>query len=161
MEHPSNTTGDDLIDVRERNRTSTRVVLALIIASVIIGVVAFWRYRMSETALTQARLDIARKGAALTPEQCVETVVEWARRCEAMKTLCDASMPRMTKVCLEAADRAEYCARVGHDAMAASSFGYDDCERLGGDRNAMKACALSYRAIANHCENLAAGREVP
>ncbi|MCC6159242.1 MAG: hypothetical protein IT350_14425 [Deltaproteobacteria bacterium] len=140
---------------REGTRSARRVVVALILGSIAIGAIAFWRYRSSEVVLTRARIDIEAKGPTLSPPECVESVVDWARHCEAMKTLCDASMPRMTKTCVEAADRRAYCDELGRDAWMSARFGYDECERLGVDRTAMKACALAYRSIANHCETLA------
>ncbi len=131
------------------------VLLSIFVLSGVLGIVAYWRFTRSDRYLAAAFAQIQQRGKALTPEQCIDEVIGWTHRCEAMKSLCEASIPRMTELCLAAADRRDYCASLGQ-AVRSTEFGVPECRARGAiKREAKKVCALCYRGVATHCELLA------
>lgn len=142
----------------DQGRSAKALVASLVAAATLIGVVAFWRFSTSERFLSGVMVEVRDKGKTATPEQCVDEVVRQAAKCEAMKSLCDASAPRWMNACLRGTDRSAYCASLG-SAPRATSFGYEACKRREVDRRTKKACASAYRAIAAHCSSLVAGEE--
>lgn len=138
----------------QRGRHAGRVVLAVIFGvSIPVGALAYWRFSLSERYLTEDLRHMQTAGATLSAEECVDETVAWAGRCRAMKSLCDASVERMTKRCLAGRDRRAYCQQV-QEATKEASFGYVECQARGVDRKTKKACGLAYRAVASHCEQL-------
>ena len=128
------------------------IVGALFAASFAIGVVAYARYVSSEKALTADLAAIADKGKALSVEQCVDEVLAWHARCEAMKSLCDLSIPRMMFECLKAQDRAPYCDGLTRTTEE-TTFGVAECKARGAysERTTRNVCATAYRSIDAHC----------
>jgi len=122
-------------------------------ASILMGIVAFHRYAQSERYI---RADIGaflRRGAALTVPQCVGEVLSWTKRCQAMLSLCDASVSRMMNACLHGQDRRGYCGSL-KVSTADTSFGFRDCKARGVNGRQKKACAASYRMIASFCHHV-------
>lgn len=135
-----------------RRSSGPRVVATLLAISSLLGVLAFYRYSQSERALVAALTAMAGRAASLDVEGCVDETLAWNKRCEAMKTLCDASVPRMMETCLRGADRSRRCRELGERVMA-TQYGVAECKARGRTRRD-KPCALSYRAIASHCERI-------
>jgi hypothetical protein len=128
-------------------------VLALLFGlATLLGVIAYWRFTRSDRYLQRTLKAIVQRGPSLSPEQCVDEVLVWSRRCQAMKSLCDASVPRMMEGCLWGADRRPFCGRLG-DRVMATQFGFAECRARGRDRRD-KTCALAYRTLADHCVRL-------
>jgi hypothetical protein len=102
------------------------------------------------------------EGTPPSPEDCVDRVLRWRDHCEAMQSLCDASVPRMMEACLRCSDQGGYCRGLG-SAFMATQFGVPQCRERKLDRPHKKICALSYRAIATHCERLGAAvrKDIP
>ena len=140
------------------------MVTVLLSLSVIIGVLAYWRYTVSERHLHQAFDALAAQGASIDTEACVPTVLAWHRRCEAMKSLCDHSIPLAMTHCLaqrdapaeRAAERKSYCKGfVNPSAMG--RWTHKKCGEIkvskkdGAKRGEIKACGYAFRAIAEFC----------
>lgn len=143
-----------------RKNRAWLVVSVLFALSVVIGVVAYWRFIASDRYLRADLKRLAAQGKQLTVEGCVDATLAWGRSCKAMKSLCDATAPEMMGKCLAARDRSSYCRRLGttgHD----THFGFKECKARGVDRKSKKTCATAYRAIATHCDRLRARTEGP
>jgi hypothetical protein len=126
--------------------------------STVIGVIAFWRFAVSDEFLARVRVNMEEKGKVSTPEQCVDEVVRHAATCEAMKSMCEATAPQWMEACLHGRDRTSYCASLG-DATMSTSFGFAACKERHVDRRTKKACASAYRSIAAHCQSLTRNRQ--
>lgn len=143
-----------------RKNRAWLVVAILFGLSVAIGVVAYWRFIVSDRYLRDDLRRLADQGKQLTVEGCVDATLAWGRSCKAMKSLCDATTPEMMGKCLAARNRESYCRRLGttgHDTR----FGFKECKARGVDRKSKKTCAIAYRAIADHCDRLQARTEKP
>ena len=147
------------IEERSSRRTGSSPVILLLSLSTLLGAVAYWRFTVSERFLTRSFVVLERRGRTLTVEKCVDEVLRWGTRCEAMKSLCDASVPRQLEACLAGSDRSAYCRSIGQRYMA-TEFGVPECRARGIlHRGREKTnCALSYRAIAAYCARLAERR---
>jgi hypothetical protein len=141
------------------------VIITLFGIAVLLGAVAFWRFTRSDRFIQASLAEVQRRAGQLAPEECVDWAVSWAARCQAMKALCEGSVPRLVEACLMKADRHAYCASLG-DSYRTTSFGVTQCRarlssspaRGGAERRrgglGKKACALSYGAVARYCERL-------
>ncbi len=140
--------------------TGILVVAAIIFVGAIMGAFVYRSFAYSSAILERDRKAFIDAGLALDAEACLDRTLEWYARCDVMKALCDASVPRMLKTCLAGADRSLYCKGLG-DKVRSTRFGYHECENRGLTRRtpAWKACAVSYRAIANFCETTPHGGE--
>jgi hypothetical protein len=138
-----------------RQRGGLGVMLALLSAAGALGVVAYWRFVESERALGADLARMARRAPLLGVEGCVGEVLAWNGACAAMKSLCDATVPRMMETCLRGVDRSADCAVYAQRVMA-TSFGVGECRARGRGRRD-KPCALAYRSIAAHCLAVAQG----
>lgn len=141
-------------DTSRRHHAYLVVGIVLALSTVMAIVVAF-RLRQSERHLTEVQREMTEAGAELDVVGCVDAVVEWFDDCEAMSGLCDQSIMRMMGACLSGRDRAAYCADVGDTAT--THFGNDECRERELSRHDRKACALSYRAIDAHCQQIRQG----
>lgn len=127
------------------------IALGAVVALAGVGVFLVHRYEASEVAIAAALNEMKQRGQSLEPEGCVDETLAWNARCTAMKSLCDASVPRVMLACLGAKDRSEYCANLG-DRSSDTGFGYAECKARGLQRSAKKMCALTYRAIDGFCK---------
>lgn len=123
----------------------------------ILGVVAYWRYTVSERHLHTVFDELRAKGASLDVEECVTEVLAWHNTgCEAMQSLCDHSVPMALEHCLSAQDRAGYCDALQIDESS-GKWTYDMCKKRGvspdhgARRRQMKACGNAYGAIESFC----------
>lgn len=137
----------------ERRRSNSwKIVVAVLFAlSTVIGVLAYWRFIVSDRFLREDLEKMARVGRSLSVEQCVDATVAWAGTCRAMKSLCDATGPQLMRTCLAARDRSDYCNHLG-DRAKETHFGFKECKARKVTRKTKKACAAAYRAIASHCQ---------
>lgn len=95
----------------------------------------------------------------MSTDECVRFTVDWAMGCPGVESWCANEAPRLTRECLESADRREVCEQLG-DEVASTHFGYAECEALREPvegrytkRNHKKFCAAGYRAVAEHCRH--------
>ena len=116
------------------------VLLVVFVFSSVLGVMAFQRYRASEKYIKRSMGELEAKGKALSVEGCVDWVLAWHKRCEAMAGLCQAAVTRLMGVCLRAQPRQAYCGGLKRSTTA-TDFGYDECKARGVKRHAKKACA--------------------
>jgi hypothetical protein len=126
------------------------IILVVFAALMAVGVVVIRRYIESERHIKAVLAEMTERGPDLDAEGCVDAVLEWAPRCTAMKTLCDASVPRVMEACLSGRDRDGYCASLGARASD-THFGVPECKARGVTRATKKVCALAYRAIDGFC----------
>lgn len=141
-----------------RKNRAWLVVSILFGLSVAIGLVAYWRFIVSDKYLRADLHRLGEQGKKLDVEGCVDATLEWARHCKAMKSLCDATTPEMMGKCLAARDRSAYCKKLG-DTGKDTHYGYKECKARGVTRKTKKTCSIAYRAIVTHCENRVARRD--
>ena len=145
-------------------RSAAIVLTILFTCSTVMGVVAYWRYTESERFLHRDWAEISAKGSKIDAEECVPLVLEWHRNCEAMKSLCNHSIPMTMTHCLgqdratpeRVAERKAYC-----DAMVTpSSLGrwtFKKCKAIGvskehgSTRDERKACSYAFKALEEFC----------
>ncbi len=126
------------------------VIFGLLIFASFLGLYAYYQYNVSEKHLIKTLAEIREKGKSLTYEQCVQEILDWAPHCAAMKSLCDASAPRLMEGCLSARDRAQECASLG-DSTRDTHFGFKECKARNLSRSLGKTCGNAYRAMDTHC----------
>lgn len=136
---------------QRKHHNAKSVLLCIFGLALIIGCLGYWRFIVSDRFLRDDVLSMQKQGKTLSVEGCVDAVVLWASRCRAMKSLCDATAPRMMDVCLAAGNRSAYCRKLGQSGND-THFGFEECRARKVKRKTKKACASAYRAIANHCE---------
>lgn len=141
-----------------RKNNGRLVIGLLLLLSAVVGVVAYWRFIVSDRYLRADLNRLSTRGKRLSVEGCVDATVTWASRCQAMKSLCDATGPEMMTRCLAANDRTAYCARLGRTG-ADTHFGFKECKARHVNRKTKSACADAYRAIATYCDGLLARRD--
>lgn len=93
---------------------------------------------------------------------CRDAVMAWAESCDSLDSWCQAAVPDLMRDCLSQRSRAEFCRAQGQ-AIKSTRFGYEDCLPLHENeqdryrkRRAKKHCALAYRVVAGHCDDLSA-----
>lgn len=134
------------------NRSLFLVLGGVFLVATVAGLRGFRLLERSQGLVDQVLADAAAKGKGLDVEGCVDFAMAWYGGCEAMKSLCDASVGRVVAKCLGAQDRTVACAGLG-DRTKDTHFGFHECKARGVDRWNKKACAESYRTIDRHCSN--------
>ena len=139
----------------DRSGPSLRLVAGSIAAlAIVLGVLAYWRYTVSERHFATALAQMDAVAPTLDTEGCVTEVLTWHRTCEANKPLCDDGVPRVMTHCLMGADRAEYCK--GLDLSSAKAQWVFEKWRVRGNECTNRkscACADAYRAIDSFCRH--------
>lgn len=141
------------------NRSVFLVLGGVFLVATVAGLRGFTLLERSQVIVNQVLAEAASKGKVLEVEGCVDFAMAWYGGCEAMKSLCDATMGRVVSECLGAQDRAVACAGLG-DTTKDTHFGFQECKARGVDRWNKKACAESYRTIDRHCAPFLAGHAV-
>lgn len=91
-----------------------------------------------------------------SPEECVDGVLQWARDCGGIKSMCDMYVEPVVHDCLQTQDRRLYCEAIAPFAVT-TYFGASECRARGVRRDVDKeACANAYRAIASWCDDAVA-----
>jgi hypothetical protein len=141
----------------ETSGPSLRLVLGVMaIVIVVLGVVAYWRYTVSENHFAVTLADMDRKGPELDVEGCVDAVVEWHGRCEANKPLCDNGVPQVMTHCLAGRDRGEACEAM-ELGSAKAEWIFQSCSDRGtpcrpSDKK-LCVCANAYRTLDSWCRH--------
>jgi hypothetical protein len=139
----------------DQSGPSLRLVLGTIsVLVVVLGVLAYWRYTVSELHFARAIAHFDERGKTLDAEGCVTEVLEWHRTCEANKPLCDDGVVRIMTHCLTAADRSATCNTV-ELGSAKAQWVFAKCQERGSpcaDRKKC-ACASAYRTIDSFCRH--------
>jgi hypothetical protein len=129
------------------------VFVGLSLVSVLMGVLAYYRYSQSEKSIMPAMPELEVIGATATPEQCVDAVLAWHAKCEGLHFLCNNAVPEAMFHCLKAQDRKKDCAELKPDEVSKGQWVFYKCK----DRNTMCkrtkqcACADAYRAFDSFC----------
>ncbi len=154
MDRPQHdTTGrDESSAARERpTKGAWRIIAVLLVLATVLGVLMFRNLMESERYLAQSWHEIGELGTGMSVDGCVDAVLNWSQRCEAMKGLCDLSVTGMMARCLEGQDRRAYCSDVGI-RMYDTRYGVAECTRRELEsRHERSVCAASYRAVDGHC----------
>jgi hypothetical protein len=134
---------------------SLRLVLGGVGAlAVVLGVLGYWRYTVSENHFAEVLQDMKVRGAELDTEGCIDAVLQWHATCEANKPLCDNGVPRVLTHCLAAADRTETCESLDLQS-AKAQWVYSSCIDRGTPCTNKKqcACADAYRTVDSFCRH--------
>lgn len=129
------------------------VIVMLSILSVVMGTLAYYRYSQSEKSIMSGMPELERLGATSTPEQCIDSVLEWHSRCEGLSFMCNNTVPEAMFHCLKAQDRTAECAALKPDEVSKGQWVFYKCK----DRNTMCKrtkqcpCADAYRAFDSFC----------
>lgn len=146
----TNTSGAPVARTGRRLRGA---LIAFVVVAALVGVGLFivGRYESSAKAIKAALTELEQRGQSLDAEGCVDATLAWNAECSAMKSLCDASVPRVLLACLGAADRGAWCESLG-DRTSDTHFGYAECKARGLKGPKKKMCALAYRTIDGFCK---------
>jgi hypothetical protein len=137
----------------ETSGPSLRLVLGgLTVLALVLGVLAYQRYTVSERHFAETITKMDGIGATADTETCVSAVLDWHSTCEANRALCDNGVVRVITHCLHGADRGEYCSSLDLSSSKAQ-WVFAKCEERGTPCSSTKkcACADAYRAIDSYC----------
>jgi hypothetical protein len=146
------------------------------VVSVLVGVLAYWRYASSERYVQEGIAEMQRVGAELDVEGCVDAVLDWHHECDQHQTnaaVCLQGAKVLMFHCLDARDRGDACelyldpdsaahqatedmrarARNPEKAGESGKWVYARCEERGMPciNKRECACAETYRAIDSFC----------
>lgn len=139
---------------KDWNGPSLRAVfVGLTIVSVVMGVLAYYRYSQSEKSIMQGMPVLEQTGASSTPEQCVDAVLAWHRQCQGLSFMCDNTVTQAMFHCLKAQDRARECAALEPDEVSRGQWVFYKCKERGSQckRTKQCPCADAYRAFDSFC----------
>ncbi len=143
----------------ERKHRAGLVLTIIFGLSVVLGVLAYWRYTVSERHLHEVFATMDQKGTQLSAEGCITEVLNWHREgCAAMQSMCDHAIPMVLTRCLVGKDRSNYCDNL--DIREASKkWTYRMCKERGispkdgTKRRFVKACGNAYGSIESFCKS--------
>lgn len=164
-------------ELPQRDGPSLRLVLGgVVLLTILVGVLAYWRYANSERWVAEGVERMDELGAGLDSEGCIDATVEWHDSCDAEQTnaaVCLQGVKVVMFHCLAARDRGDVCqlyldldsevhaptedmrarARNPERAGASGNWVYGRCAERG--MNCINkrecACAEAYRAIDSFC----------
>lgn len=121
---------------------------------VVLGVLAYWRFTVSEKHFAGVLTEMDRTGPTVDTEGCVTAVLQWHATCDANRPLCDDGVPRVITHCLLGADRSETCNELDLGS-AKAQWVYGRCESRGTPCRDRKKCpcADAYRTIDSFCRH--------
>ena len=124
------------------------------VLAIFCGVLAYWRYTVSEGWFATSLPAMTEVGATVDTEGCVDAAVRWHATCDANKPLCDNGVPRAMTHCLMADDRAPACEEMG-DKPARAQWVFKTCAERGTPCKSRKRCpcADAYRAFDSFCRH--------
>lgn len=131
------------------------VLLSMTAVAVFMGVFAYYRYVTSEKAIMAGMAELEVKGESLTSEGCVDTVLEWHKRCDALNTMCNDAVKIAMYHCLEARDRSVDCGNLKPDVVSKGQWVFGVCKDRGTECRRRKECpcADAYRALDSFCRS--------
>ena len=130
------------------------VLGAAAVVAVAMGLLATLRYTDSERWVQAALVELEAKGKGLDAEGCIDATLEWHKKCEATKVLCDNAVSMAMFHCLKQRDHADACATLDL-AAPTGQWVFKRCEARGTPCKIMKQCpcAQTYRALDSFCRN--------
>ncbi|MCA9654920.1 MAG: hypothetical protein H6712_16810 [Myxococcales bacterium] len=147
----------------ETSGPSLRLVLGVMsVVVVVLGVLAYWRYVVSENHFAEVMARMDEQGKVLDTEGCIDAVLDWHAHCEANKPLCDNGVPHVLTHCLAGQDRSSTCESLDLSS-AKAQWVFNSClERGTPCQNQKKCvCADAYRAIDSYCRHDQQGTVAP
>lgn len=143
-----------------RKHRAGLVIGLLLLASTILGVIAYWRYTVSEKHLHVVFAEMDVKGKGLDADECISATLQWHRTgCAAMRSLCDHAVPMVLTRCLAAKDRKSACDTldIGPNELSAK-WTYRRCKARGVHppefrRRDVKACGNAYGSLESFCKS--------
>ena len=130
--------------------SGTKMVFFILGCSILLGIYAFYQYRQSEKFLLAQMKKVETAEPATSPLECLDRTIDFAQNCQAMETLCKASVSRYMAICLSHAPTENFCKTLG-DKPKTTHFGYQGCHKRKLVGLPKKACAIAYRTIERHC----------
>ncbi len=129
------------------------VLVSMSFVAVFMGVFAYYRYVTSEKAIMAGMAELQSKGSSLDSEGCINTVLDWHKRCEALNSMCNDAVKIAMYHCLEARDRSEDCGKLKPDVVSKGQWVFGACKERGTACRLRKqcACADAYRAMDSFC----------
>jgi hypothetical protein len=155
MESNENPPQNEADFASQPDRWGRRILISVIVLSLMLAIHLANIYGKSAEHLSQVTDEIATRGEELSTAECLDEVLGWLTRCEAISSLCDQSVSRMMGICLSAQNRITYCEGLGPES-GDTGFGNDDCRGRELNRAGKRACGAAYRAIHVHCVELKA-----
>jgi hypothetical protein len=129
------------------------VLVSLSAVALFMGVFAYFRYVTSERAIMAGMAELERRGAELDAEGCVDVVLDWHKRCDALSVMCNDAVKIAMYHCLESRDRAGDCAALNPDVVSKGQWVFGVCKERGTECKRRKdcPCADAYRAFDSFC----------
>lgn len=129
---------------------------------VVLGVLAYWRYTVSENHFAQVFATMDREGKVLDTEGCIDATLAWYETCEANKPLCDNGVGQVLTHCLIGQDRSATCESLDLSSSKAQWVFTSCLDRGTPCRNKKRcACADAYRSIDSFCRHDQKGVAAP
>ena len=141
-------------DARRSGKGAAILIGSIMVLAIVLGVVAYWRFTLSQQHIRANFHRLDKHGATLDAEGCVTAVLDWHDHCDAIDTLCDHAVPMAMEHCLRASDRSKDCAALGETAR--DQWTYEKCKARGiikGRSSVVNACTDAYRALAQFCRS--------
>lgn len=134
---------------------SPRVVLSIIVVLVLaMATFLTWELSASKRFLDASLAELQEQGEQTDAEGCVDAVLAWRARCEAMASLCDNVLGQMVEACLGARDRSEDCQRSELVSFTDTKVIASSCEARAftrRDRAGWKQCSVVLHGLEHHC----------
>jgi len=133
---------------------SLRTVLMLLsLVAVAMGMFSYYRYITSEKAIMAGMAELERAGAELDSEGCVDVVLDWHKRCDALSVMCNDAVKIAMYHCLESRDRHADCGKLEPDVVSKGQWVFGVCKARGTECRRRKECpcADAYRALDSFC----------
>jgi hypothetical protein len=129
------------------------VLVSMSAVAIFMGVLAYYRYITSEKSIMQGMAEMEREGVALDGEGCVNLVLDWHKRCEALNVMCNDAVKIAMYHCLEARDRSVDCGALKPDVVSRGQWVFGVCKERGTECRIRKQCpcADAYRALDSFC----------
>ena len=129
------------------------VLVSLSVVAVFMGVFAYYRYVTSEKAIMAGMIELEQRGGGLDSEGCVDLVLDWHKRCEALNSMCNDAVKIAMYHCLEASDRSVDCGKLKPDVVSKGQWVFGVCKDRGTACRLSKQCpcADAYRALDSFC----------
>lgn len=135
-----------------KNRGALVVLSVAFTVSTLMGVFAYKRYVESEDFILMSLDLVQKEGQSLSGDGCVDYVVKWTHSCEAMKSLCDHSVPRLMQTCLQASSRSLDCVPF-ENIPSDARIGMQECKARSTTRADQKNCTTSYMVWNDFCKS--------
>jgi hypothetical protein len=139
---------------KDWNGPSLRAVfIGLAVLSVVMGVLAYYRYSQSERSIMQGMPRLEAGGVTRSAEQCIDEVLAWHKGCEGLSFMCNDAVTQAMFHCLKVRDRSEECAALDPDEVSRGQWVYYKCKDRGSmcKRTKQCPCADAYRAFDSFC----------